>query len=90
MQQQVKDQAELAIGSALWVGGSFTEPVTVPVNPKAGVYQMEKMKERWKELGKMAGEWGNVWAVKQKSENNAQREDCVCMIKCRVWNSKVK
>lgn len=51
---------------------------------------MEKMKERWKELGKMAGEWGNVWAVKQKSENNAQREDCVCMIKCRVWNSKVK
>lgn len=60
MQQQVKAQAELAIGSALWVRGSFTEPVTVPVNPKAGVYQMEKMKERWKELGKMAGEWGNV------------------------------
>lgn len=65
------------------------EPVAVAVNRKA-VYQMEKMKERWKELGKIAEERGNVQAVKQKSENkdgnNAQREDCVRMIKCRVWN----
>lgn len=29
---------------------------------------MDKMKEKWKELGKILGEWENVWAVKQKSE----------------------
>lgn len=52
---------------------------------------MDKMKEKWKELGKILGEWENVWAVKQKSEkekdqNNAQREACVGMDKYCIWN----
>lgn len=64
--RQFKAQTELAIGSALRVGGSFTEPVTVAVNPKAGVYQMEKMKERWKELGKNRRRMGKCTGSKAK------------------------
>lgn len=45
------------------------EVVTFAVTPKLGVYQMDKIKEKWKELGKILGEGGNVRAVKQKSEH---------------------
>lgn len=57
------------------------EVVTFVTHLKVGVCQLEKIKWKWKELEKIPGEWGDVRAVKRKSENkgenNARIDGCL-------------